>query len=147
MEFLEITNRSTFFHLQPAPLLPCSPAQRRPPLWAASPATSCLRWHPRVALDLSTASTPRAGPLFPLPRHPEATAGRHLAVARPRQSPRAQSLARIDTTRTHSTSSPRPFARSLPRIPRTPPPPARAPTGSSPPSNRLSPASPPVLTP
>ena len=129
----------------------CSAPRRRcsapSPPWRASPATSCSRWPP----------TRRARPPPPLfafalclpclaTQH-RASGGRHLAAAveSSGQSPRAQSLARSGTTRTPLTSSPRPFARSLPRIPRMPPPPARAPTSSTSPSNPLLRLSPPSI--
>jgi len=126
LEFLEIANRSSFSHLQPACLLALTPtlnrvAHRSRPtpghlLPAKHPTRRAPALHrpPSLALE---ASTPRhATPTSPGGRH------RDVAVASPLQHPRALSHARMSTTNTPESFSSHSFARSLSPDLRAPPP-------------------------
>ena len=131
MEFSEIANRSPFSFLLPAPLLPA-------PLNCAAPPAVAVEGHPRATYCLLDSTRRTEAPRRPLPSRwcflrsatrPRPPAGCHLAavVARAARSPGALSRACNSTTRTPSTSSPHPFARSLPRLPKSAPPSTRNP--------------------
>ena len=103
--------------------------RRRPPPWRAAGHLLLAVVSHGSRPDSTPPSFPRAGSPLSSPRHPGHPRGRHLAVAvdSSLQSLSSPTHARLSTRSNPISFSPPCLARSLPRTPRTSPPPARTP--------------------